>query len=300
MGIVKHKDLFSSKYNTAIVIDSNKRAHFIPIKFVINDFFMAKIQGLLYVFKIEDSRMMTYRETMVKACHFFIYDTDNWMPLDSADVTKLDEVLTKNNLGRVDRSMLKAFRMLARKEKTGKEEHDIELLAQEVAQHEQDYPDEVKEMLAFFETLSSKKIVTPVRKVTDFLVDDLIATNPQFMGSVVDKAIQAELLHKNVSNEPVTGKKPYLKMVAILLLIGIVGGLAYYAYSSGVFSHMIPQIGAPAPTTANDIMKQYPDPIQLKQAIADGKVKYADLPPDVQKLVDSTKLPEKPLAPNQH
>lgn len=297
MGIVTHKDVFSSKYNTAVIIDSNNRAHFIPIKTVINDFFLAKIQGLLYAFRIENNRMVTYRETMTKSCHFFIYNTDNWMPLDAGDTSRLEEILTKNNLNRVDRNMLKVFQMLSRKEKTGIKEHDLEALAAEVATHENEYPDEVKEMLTFFENLSIKKIVTPVRKVTDFIIDDLIATNPQFMGSVVDKAIQAELLHKKVSNEPVTGKTPYLKMVAILMLVGIVGGLAYYAYSSGAFSHIIPQIGAPAPTTANDIMNKYPDPAKLKQDIADGKVKYADLPPDVQKLVDNTHLSVTPLPP---
>ena len=295
MGIVKHKDLFSSKYNTAIVIDSNNRAHFIPIKFVINDFFLAKIQGLLYAFRIEENRMVTYRETMTKSCHFFIYNTDNWMPLESADTNKLQEILTKNSLPRVDRNLLKAFQMLSKKEKGDFKEHDIEELANEVAKHQENYPDEVKEMLTFFNNLSSKKIVLPVRKVTDFLVDDLIATNPQFMGSVVDKAIQAELLHKKVSNEPVTGKTPWLKMVAILMLVGIVGGIAYYGYSSGAFSHLVPQIGGPAPTTAKDIMAQYPDPAILKAKIDAGQAKLSDYPPEVQDMIKNTHLGTTPL-----
>ena len=300
MGILKHKDVFSSKYNTALIIDSNHRARFIPIKYVFNDFFMVKIDGLRYAFKIEENRMLTYRETLTKSCHFFIYNTDNWSPLSAEDVSKLEEILVKNSLPKVDRTHLKALQILSKKEKNEFQEHDLDKIAEEVATHEDDYPEEVKEMLTFFKNLSTKKVITPVRKVTEFIIDDLIATSPQFMGSVVDKAVEAELLHKKVNNEPITGKTPWMKMVAIFMLIGIVAGLGYYEYSSGAFSHMIPQIGAPAPSTANDIMKQYPDPAQLKQAIADGKVKYNDLPPDVQKLMDSTKLPEKPLAPNQH
>lgn len=297
MGITKHKDVFTSKYNTAIIIDSNHRARFIPIKYVFNDFFMTKIDGLRFAFKIEENRMITYRETMTKSCHFFIYNTDNWMPLSAEDNARLEEILVKNSLPKVNRTHLKALQMLSMKEKNDFKEHNLDALAQEVATHEDEYADEVKEMLTFFKNLSTKKVITPVRKVTEYIVDDLIATSPQFMGSVVDKAVEAELLHKKINNEPVTGKTPWLKMMAILLLVGIVGGVAYWAYSSGAFSHLVPQIGGTAPATADDIMKQYPDPAKLKQAIADGKVKYSDLPPDVQKLVDSTKLPITPLPP---
>ena len=301
MGIVKHKDVFTSKYNTAIIIDSNHRARFVPIKYVLNDFFMVKLDGLRYAFKIEENRMITYRETMTKSCHFYIYNTDNWAPLSAEDNSRLEEILTKNSLPKVNRTHLKALQMLSMKEKNEFKEHDLDALAEEVATHENEYSDEVKEMLTFFKNLSTQKVVTPVRKVTEYIVDDLIATSPQFMGSVVDKAVEAELLAKKINNEPVTGKTPYLKLIAILMLVGIVGGIAYWAYSSGTFSHMIPTIGSAGPATANDIMKQYPDPAQLKQAIADGKVKYADLPPDVQKLVDSTQLPIKPpVPPNQH
>lgn len=303
MGLVKHKDVFSSKYNTAIIIDSNNRARFIPIKYVFNDFFMAKIDGLRFAFKIEENRMITYRETMTKSCHFFIYNTDNWSPLSASDVKQLEDILTKNSLPKVNRTGLKALQILSLREKKEFKEHDLDALASEVATHDDEYPDEVREMLTFFKNLETNKVITPVRKVTEYIVDDLIATSPQFMGSVVDKAVEAELLHKKINNEPITGKTPWLKFVAIMMLIGIVGGLAYYAYSSGAFSHMIPQIGTPAGPSAGDLMKQYPDPYALKLKIDSGQAKLSDYPPEVQDLIKNAKpsqLPSTPLAPNQH
>lgn len=292
MGVIKHKDLFSAKYNTAIIIDSNNRAKFIPIKAVIDECFFAKIQGMMYCFRIVPNRLITYRETAVKTCQFLVYSTDNYMPLSPSENNQLEEILIKNKLPRVNRNMLKTFQILGPREGEDFKEHDVDQLIEEIEKHEEKFPEEVQNLRIFLKDLGEhKKIITPVKRVSEYLTDELLATDARFMGSVETVSGLAEIEHKKVTNTPITGKTPWMKWIAIFMIVGLVGGIAYYGYSSGAFSHIIPQIGGTPPATSGDIMKQYPDPAQLKKAVADGKVDYKSLPPDVQKMVDNTKLP---------
>ena len=295
MGVIRHKDLFSPKYNTAIIIDSNNRAKFIPIKNVIDECFFTKINGMMYCFRVVPNRLITYRETMVKTCQFLVYSTDNYMPMSPGDVNNLEDILTKNHLPKMNRNMLKTFQILGHRETDEHKEHDIDALIEEINKYKDQYPEDVQNLEVFLKDLGEhKKIVTPVKRVTEFLVEELIATDARFMGSIDTMSSMSEMEHKKVTNTPITGKTPWLKWIAILMIVGIVGGLAYYAYSSGALQHMGGNLFPTNAPTSIDIMKKYPDPAQLKQAIQDGKVKYSDLPPEVQKMVDATQLPAKP------
>lgn len=292
MGIIRHKDLFSSKYNTAIIVDSNNRAKFVAIKSVIDDCFFAKFQGMMYCFRIVPNRLITYRETAAKTCQFLVYTTDNYMPLSPSDTTRLEELLTKNHVTKVNRNMLKTFQILGSRETPENQEHDIDALINEITQYEDRFPDDVHNLRIFLKDLGEgKKIIGPVKKTSEFLTDELLVTDARFMGSIDTLSNMTDKEHKQVTNTPITPKKDWMKWAAILMIVGLVAGLAYYGYSSGAFGHMGGSLFPTNAPSSSDIMKQYPDPSQLKKDVASGKVDYKSLPPDVQKMVDNTKLP---------
>ena len=53
MGIRGHADQLRGKYVTALISDSNHRAHAVPIKKMIGDYFLAAVNGQLYAFSHE-------------------------------------------------------------------------------------------------------------------------------------------------------------------------------------------------------------------------------------------------------
>lgn len=304
MGIFSSKDVYSPKYTTAD-IQSTDRVWFVPIKYLIGDLFITELDGLLYCFQMDGTRIKTYRHLGIRSFRKIYYTIAHNHPISAEKVKELEIILTKNSLPNMSNNLFSVFKNLKNKEKhlkTGETftPHVISKMIEEIQSRPNKNPEIADNLEQFCKNLGTEEIVTPVKAITEYFEHDFKATNPQYMGNVMNASNMTDKVRKKITNMPETGKTPWLKMMAILMLIGIVGGLAYYAYSSGAFSHMIPQIGGTPPSTAGDIMKQYPDPTQLKQAIIDGKVKYNDLPPDVQKLVDNTKLPTTPLAPNQH
>ena len=84
MGIISHKDVFTHKFITAIIKDSSGRGHIRHIKHVIgSDYWVTNIDRQTYVFKIEDSRIITYKETAARSCRILFYSTKHYMPLST-------------------------------------------------------------------------------------------------------------------------------------------------------------------------------------------------------------------------
>ena len=99
------------------------------------------------------------------------------------------------------------------------------------------------------------------------------------------------LLVKKITNTPITGKLPWLKIIAIIAIIGLIAGVGYWIYSSGILAGGIPGLPTFGQETQADILSKYPTPEALKAAIDRGEIDYNTLPPEVKKLVDAIKLP---------
>lgn len=240
MGVLTHKDIYSSKFITADITDSSHRVFYVPIKFVLGDYFLAKIEGQLYCFRLLGERIFTYRHNLIKSFRKVYYNTEHYNPLSPADMTELENILKENYLPNVDRNMHKTFKILGHKETKDFKEHDLEALIEDLLKHKDEYPQEVNNMKVFLDNLGTKKIVSPVKKISEFIEGDLIATDPKFLGSVVNAVNLVETEHKKVTNTPITGKTPWMKMILIFMMIGMGAGLLYYGYSSGAFNQLIP------------------------------------------------------------
>ncbi len=298
MGILSGKDVFSSKFITAVITDSSSMMHFVPIKHTLGDHYVVEIDHKVYVFKVDGTRIKTWQKTLAKSFRVLFYDTNHYMPIAASDCTELYNILRKNDLPRVTGNMQKIFRILGSREKKALvngefKPHDLPTLmaeASELVGESTDRNLEARNFIQFLKNLDIDKIVTPVRHIGEFIEDDLKATNPAFLGEIVSHYQRTDTEHKIVSNKPVGVTKPYLKMLLVVMMIGIVIGVAYWAYDSGFFDNIggiVPSFGPPGAPTADQLMAKYPTPEDLKAAVDSGEVDYDTLPREIQRMVDT-------------
>ena len=233
------------------------------------------------------------------------------MPLSPEDNKQLEETLRLNGLPRMNTSMFGAFKLLSQKEKKNKgeqfEDHDVEKLVSEVAANAgKQFTMQVQNLKQYFENLAVYKIITPVREVTEFIEDDLLATDPKYIGDIYNAIQRTDFNHKKISNEKIDAKKNY---ILIFALIGIVAGIAAMGYmlvANGGLTNLLPQLGpspqnqqaitgqAPPPGTKMtdaQIMQKYPNPADLQKAINTGEIQMNQLSPKVQDMVKSYHAP---------
>ena len=292
MGVLSGKDVYNSKFITAEIADSSNRLHFVPIKHELGDYFLAVLDGQMYAFKIDGSRILTYRQTFAKSFKVLRYDTSHYKPVSAAN-SELELILKKNGLPRLNRRTLGLLKLIGKREKKGEIFTPIKLkeALEEIAKHEESYSEEVRILTNYLTHLNLEQIVTPVRGITEFIEDDLIATDAGFLGNIIPHFERTDIEHKKITNTPMGPRKAWAKIMLIILIAGVGITAGYLAYEQGVFD----QLGSFIPTfdfvpppaiVPNDVMKKYPDPEKLREAIANGDIKYSDLPPEVQKLVN--------------
>ena len=301
MGVLHGRDLFSTKWITAIITDASSRMHIVPIKHTLGDYFITDIDESTYVFKIDGSRTVQYRQTLTKSFSVLQYTTQHYLPY-SGSVKELEMVLQKNSLPKADSMLAKIFRVLAAKEKKQFIPHNLRDLAATIqdfergsktnapAQVHEQYSKEAMNMLRYLERLSNDEIITPIKHISELIQDDLIATDPKFLGSVVSSYQRTDLEHKKVTNTPITAKQGWMKFLLIFMGIGLVGFIGFYLYDSGMLENlgmdtMMPSFGGMSDA---ELMERYPDGNSLKAAVDSGELDYNSLSPTAQKIVDET------------
>ena len=298
MAVLSGKNIFSSKWITAEITDASNRIFYVPIKHTIGDYFLTDIEGHVYCFKIEGSRIKVYQHTLVRSFRILQYDLNHYMPVSAADNKELEEILKANELPKMNLMLFNILKLLGKREKQTFTPHDLQALVDEVSEHETEYKERVQNIKNYLSHLSVTTIVKPVRKVTEFIEGDLIATDSKFMGTIVTQHARTDIEHKKVTNTPEEGKKDWMKIMLICAIVGIIIFAAYYLWDSGMLTNLVPSFsfsgGGGGPTA---IQSQYGTPEELKAAIDRGEVDYNTLDPQTKKLLDSYKPPK--VQPNQ-
>jgi hypothetical protein len=313
MGIVSGKDILSGKYLTAEITDEKNRVHYVPIKHTIGDYFVADIDHQIYAFSLKDARILTNKTLFKKAFQLIQYDTCNFTSL-KPEIKELELMLIKNGLPKMDTMLHNVLRVLARREKKEFKEHSIPDLVATFAEHAGQFQEEVRNIKAYLDELDIDHIVTPVRKVTDFIQNDLVTTMPSFLGEAIPRYQRMDEQHKKMTNTPVKGTGGLMKIIAIVAII-IVGMLAVFvAYDQGAFDGITDFAdnlgtigegfsGLPSPTGGFQTGVQggidYSDaaiqaaytPEGLKIAINNGEVDYDKLSGGMKAMVDAIELP---------
>ena len=297
MGVLHGRDLLSAKWITAIISDASHRVHFIPIKHTIGDYFVTDIDDEIYAFKIDGRRILQYRESMVKTFRILQYDITHYLPL-SSESKELEMVLEENKLPKVDGMLANIFKILGSKEKADFKTHKLTELIDKITQYEKDNPNndnrfskEAMNMINYLDHLSVNQIVTPLKKVSEFIQEDLIATDPKFMGTVVASYQRTDIEHKKVTNTPLKAKQAWIKFIAIFMGIGLVVTVAFFVYDGGYLDNfggnMVPSMNFGEISDA-ELMKKYPDGASMRAAVDSGELDYNKLSDNAKAIVDST------------
>ncbi len=300
---------------TAEIKDATKRLWYVPIKNTIGDYFLADLAGQIYCFKI-DSEICQYRETFTKSFRVVQYDTKHYRPMKS-EVKELEMVLQKNKLPRVNNMLSDIFRVLGSREKDEEfTPHVLKDMIEKLSKYENTgigkvipkdqnvYATQIKSIINFLDNLKLEEIVTPVRGVSDYIEDDLKATDPRFLGIVGNTLQNMDFENKRVTNTPLTGKVAWLKFMLVFMMIGFIGFIIYYGYDQGWFEAFT-DIGSSfegisfptpggfqVPGEKND--KYYQDnftPEELRAAIDRGEIDESDLPDATKEMVKNVELP---------
>ena len=280
MGVLSHDSIYSRKYINAEITDSADRIHVVHIKNVLGDYFVTKIDGQTYVFRLK-GKIYTYHATGMRTIRKVYYNTKHYMPISMDEYKRLEKIINANALPKLDRTLFEVLRYLGKTERKDFKEHDMESVFNVIASESSAYAQEAQNMKNFLDHLNIEKIVTPVKEITEFIEGDLIATDPQFFGDVIPAYQRLDAEDKKITNTPVRGKGPWMKIIAVLAIVGLIGAVIAIAISQGWFDGLTNAVkfSAPGqPTTLTDWAAKFPTPESLRIGIDQGQVKESDLP----------------------
>jgi len=313
IGVLSGRDILTSKYITAEITDSEDRIHYVSIKHTIGDFFVADLDGKFFAFTLKNARILTHRVTMTKSFRVIQFDTTHYSSL-KPETKELELLLQRNSLPKMNGMLHNILRILSKREKHDFKPHSIIDLVAEFGDKQGQYPEEVRNIKNYLLELDVDTIITPVRKVTDFIQEDLVATSPSFLGELLPRIQRLDNEHRKITNSPVKGTGGMLKMAVIGLMgIVIVGGL-FYAHDQGVFDGIgeftdsMSTIGdglggLPSPTQGfvttgagddysdESIQAKY-TPEELKVAVNNGEVDYNKLSSNMKDMLENVDLEE--------
>ena len=329
MGVLNGRDLLSSKYITAVISDSEDRVFYVPIKRTIGDYFVTELNGGVYAFSLHNARILTHKETLTKSFRQIHYDTSHYMSIKS-EMQALELMLKKNMLPRLTVVAYSALKILGRKEREKVikdaaaikdkvdvdpeykfKPHEISTLIAELKERQEEFPEEATNMLNFLKSLDIDHIVTPVRKITEFIEDDLIATSPSFLAELLPRYQRLDNENRTITNKALTGRKAWLMPLFVIMFISMAAFMVYWMYDNGFFdsvTSMFPdpdsfagigdalnpaslQGGTGNPYSDTAMQAKY-TPEELKIAVDNGEVPYEKLSPTMKQLVDSVELPK--------
>lgn len=301
MGVTSGKDFFSSKWITAMIVDQENRMHLVPIKYTLSDdYFLATINKQLYAFKIVPNRIMIWYATLTKSFRVLWYTTAHYMPVSAHDNKELEMILEKNSLPKMNKLQFAILQQLGKREKNPKPgenfaPYKLVELVKEINKHPERNTEKIQNIRTYLEELDTDQIVTPVRHISDFIYEDLVETDANFLATVPEAMMKAEEENRKVTNSPIGAKRAWLKWVIVFVFVGITIGMIAFLFTSDTIQ--LPQIGQMSSpfqfggSTANDLMKQYPNPESLKIACDNHQLDCNTLPPEVKKMLDAYKPP---------
>lgn len=235
---------------------------------------------------------------MVKSFETVWYNTTHYRPIDGANLSLLELVTNINDLPKTNGMMFSIFKILSKREKNPFKPHNIDDLKKYIQQKakdqgSQEYVEQAKSIVNYLEHLEIDQIVTPVKKITEFIEGECMTTDPKFLGSIADAILDADLEHKKINNVPIKSKTAWMKWIAIFSVIGLILAVVYMAYDNGAFDSIIKplegiNISLPQPgvSSSSDLLERYPTPEAMKCAIERGEIKLASVPAELKGLVD--------------
>jgi hypothetical protein len=297
IGIFSGKKVYSHDLITAEISDSSGHVFFVPIRYMIGDYFLTEINRQVYAFYLDQTRVKTSKTKGAKSFQIIYYDVSHYKPVSTNHITELERIINVNSLPRkFNKKGLNVMKILGKTEKEDFTVHDITSLKSRLLEHKDRYKKNIAELINFMAELQTEEIVTPVKRMVDFVEGDLKTIDAKFMGSIFTQAVKMDESSQKVLNPILTAKKSWLVMILALGMLGSIGGMGYFANEAGAFdnigSSIVPQINsAGASYSQENLMKNYPNGAALRAAVDSGTLSYDKLPPAVKRIVDDTPSP---------
>lgn len=294
IGIFSGKKVYSHDLITAEISDASGHVFFVPIKYMIGDYFLTEINRQVYAFYLDQTRVKTSKTKGAKSFQIIYYDVSHYKPVSTDHITELERIIKVNSLPKkLTKKGLNVLNILGKTEKEDFTVHDITTLKARLLEHKDRYKKTIAELINFMAELQTEEIVTPVKRMVDFVEGDLKTIDAKFMGSIFSQAVKMEETSQKVLNPILTAKKSWVVMILALGMLGSMGGMAYFANESGAFdglmSGVVPQINSGGATyDQKNLMQKYPNGAALRAAVDSGTLKYDLLPKPVQTIVDNT------------
>ena len=302
---------------------------------------MVEINKQLYAFTTKGARILRYKQKIVRSFGVIQYDVCNYRSI-KPDIKGMELLLRKNSLPKINMRLFQILQVLGNREKDnfgkfvinnipfetkekaeeykkknnieGEIEHIVHDINKLIAEFEKnlgkEYPEKVAEIKTYLKELDIDHIVTPLRRITEFIHEDLIATSPNFIASAVPRLKAVDYEHKLLTNTEIKGNKHLMKYIVIILAAGLIIAGVAIANDKGVFKPLtdvgkgiqdiqksgvgLPPIGggfsgAPVGMDYSDqsIQARYPTPEALKAAVAKGEVDYNKLSKFAKDSIDS-------------
>lgn len=298
MGVRGGRDFFSSKWITAEIEDEQQRLHLVPIRKEINGYFLATINDQLYAFKIDHSRIKIWYATLTKSFRVLHYNTTHYMPVSGAECKALEIMIEENGLPKIDKLLFRILEQLGQMEKPDFKEHNLVKLVAQINMRTDKNTTLLRNMKTFLEDMNTKKIVTPLKRVTEFLHKDMIATDPRFIASIGEAMVKADQENRKINNDSIGGRRAWQKPLIIISIVVLGLVIGYLVYDSGVIQNMLPDLSnikplqLTPPGSGMDLMSKYPDPLDLKLACDRGEVNCNTLPQSVKDMLKTVELPK--------
>ena len=313
LGILNGRDILTSKYITAEITDSKDRIHYVPIKKSFDEYFIVELDGDLYAFTLKGARILTHYQTLTRSFRVIQFDTSHYSSL-KPETKELELMLKRNALPKMDKTSYKIMSIFGKREKDDFESHNISDLISALSKKSAEFPTDVRMMQEYLHDLNTDKIVTPVRKITEFIHNDLIATSPSYLGGLLRQYHRANSEIRSMTNSPVKPTTNFMK-IGIIAMMGvlIVAGL-YFASEEGMFDGIFKFTdsmstigdglsGIPAPgqfQTPNMGGADFSDAAlqakytseELKVAVNNGEVDYNKLSQNMKDMLDNVELEE--------
>ena len=190
--------------------------------------------------------------------------------------------------------------------------HQIQELVKIFEDEKGEFPDQVREIKKYLTELDKDEIVTPLRRITDFIQETLIATIPSFLGESAARIQRLDGTLREVTNVPIKPKGNLGKYMLILMPVVIGGLLIAMGVSEGWFDGIIDfienlgviqegfkdtglgNIGTiqqkntgGADYSDATLMATYPDCTSMTDAINGGTLDYNKMSSSMKGLVDT-------------
>ena len=300
--------LFSTKFINAIIRDAGNRFHVVHLKHFLGDYFVTTIDNQPYAFKMVGSEVLSYDEPALKGIRIINFSTKHYRPIsDKTDAIK--QLLEDNGLPRINMTLFQSLKTLGKREGKDFKKHDIEKLLEEIIKErdsevgkilEKDgkYQQAAIRVIEFLKSLDTKEIITPVKEISEYIEDDLIATDAGFYGTVMVTHQRTDIEHKKVTNTTIGNKKPIVVVLAIIMLIGLIMAIGYIGYNEGWFDQFgdffesfeglgqgVSLQPPSQPVSQGSIAAKYKTPEDAKAAIERGDAKLTDFPPNMRDLL---------------